>query len=52
MGVRQFTLLTALSMDGEIFASVHTNPFDRTSYVRLVPASLIDRIETNPDAPL
>lgn len=49
MMVRQFDLLTALSMDGEIFVTVHQNPYDLTSYVRLVPASLIDRIETNPD---
>ncbi len=49
MAVRQFQLLTALSMDGEIFVTMHTNPFDGTSYVRLVPAALVDRIETNPD---
>lgn len=47
--VRQFELLTALALDGEIFATVHLNPYDLTSYVRLVPAALIDRIETNPD---
>jgi hypothetical protein len=49
LGLRQFTLMTALSLDGEIFVTVHTNPYDLTSYVRLVPAALIDRIETNPD---
>jgi hypothetical protein len=49
LGVRQFDFLTALSLDGEIFPTIHTNPYDRTSYLRLVPASLVDRIETNPD---
>ncbi len=49
LSVRQFDMLVALAMDGEIFVSIHTNPYDLTSYVRLVPASLIDRIETNPD---
>jgi hypothetical protein len=49
LAVRQFELLTALSLDGEIFVSEHVNPFDQTSYIRLVPAGLIDRIETNPD---
>jgi hypothetical protein len=49
LAVRQFDMMTALSMDGEIFVTVHQNPYDLTSYVRLVPASLIDRIETNPD---
>jgi hypothetical protein len=49
LAVRQFDFLTALAIDGEIFPTIHTNPYDRTSYLRLVPAALIDRIETNPD---
>jgi hypothetical protein len=49
LDVRQFDLLTALTLDGEIFVSQHVNPFDGSVYVRLVPAGLIDRIETNPD---
>ncbi|MBX6772351.1 MAG: hypothetical protein IRY83_11540 [Chloroflexi bacterium] len=49
MAVRQFDFLTALALDGEIFVTVHTNPYDRMSYCRLVPAALIDRIETNPE---
>lgn len=49
LSVRQFDFLTALALDGEIFPTIHTNPYDGTSYLRLVPASLIDRIETNPD---
>jgi hypothetical protein len=49
LDVRQFDMLTALTLDGEIFVSQHVNPFDATVYVRLVPAGLIDRIETNPD---
>ncbi len=47
--VRQFEMATALGMDGEIFVTRHVNPYDQTSYLRLVPAALIDRIETNPD---
>lgn len=47
--VRQFDFMTGLSMDGELFVTRHVNPFDLTSYVRLVPAALVDRIETNPD---
>lgn len=49
LDVRQFDFLTALALDGEIFVSEHVNPYDLTSYLRLVPAALIDRIETNPD---
>ena len=49
LAVRQFDFLTALALDGEIFPTIHTNPYDGTSYLRLVPASLVDRIETNPD---
>ena len=49
LAVRQFDLLTALSMDGELFVTVHQNPYDATSYIRLVPSALVDRIETNPD---
>lgn len=49
LSVRQFDFLTALALDGEVFPTMHTNPFDGTSYLRLVPASLVDRIETNPD---
>lgn len=49
LDVRQFDMLTALTLDGEIFVAEHVNPFDMTSYLRLVPAALLDRIETNPD---
>jgi hypothetical protein len=49
LAVRQFEMLTGLAMDGEIFVTIHENPFDHTSYVRMVPAALMDRIETNPD---
>jgi hypothetical protein len=49
LAVRQFDFLTALAMDGEIFVTEHLNPYDGTMYVRLVPAGLVDRIETNPD---
>lgn len=49
LALRQFDFLTALAMDGEIFVSRHLNPYDHSSYVRLVPAALIDQIETNPE---
>lgn len=49
LDVRQFDMLTALMLDGELFVSEHVNPYDLSSYLRLVPAALIDRIETNPD---
>jgi hypothetical protein len=49
LSVRQFDMLTGLAMDGEVFVTIHENPYDLTSYVRMVPPSLVDRIETNPD---
>ncbi|MCL4369304.1 MAG: hypothetical protein M1380_00100, partial [Chloroflexi bacterium] len=49
MGTRQFELCTELSLAGELFVTFHTNPYDGMSYVRCIPASAIDRIETNPE---
>jgi hypothetical protein len=49
LSVRQFEMLTGLAMDGEIFVTIHENPYDLSSYVRMVPAALVDRIETNPE---
>ncbi len=45
MSVRQFELMTELSLAGELFITLHTNPFDGMTYLRPVPANLIDQIE-------
>jgi len=49
MDARLHQLCTELSLAGEVFLTFHTNPYDGMTYVRAVPASLIDEIETNPD---
>ena len=49
MGIRQFDLCTELSLSGEVFVTFHTNPYDRMTYVRMIPAVSIDRIEANPN---
>ena len=45
--IRQFEIMNELTMTGELFITYHTNPADGTTYVRIVPASLIDNIETD-----
>ena len=47
MDARLQPLCTELSLAGEVFVTFHTNPYDGMTYVRAVPASLIDEIETN-----
>jgi hypothetical protein len=47
--VRQFELCTELTLAGELFLALHRNPYDGMTYLRPVPAALIDRIETDPD---
>ncbi len=42
--LRQWT--TELSLSGELFLTLHTNPLDRMTYVRAVPSSAIDVIHT------
>ncbi|MBI4317390.1 MAG: hypothetical protein HY675_02780, partial [Chloroflexi bacterium] len=49
MGIRQFDMLIELSLSGELFVTLYTNPYDGMTYVRLVPACSIDKIETNPN---
>lgn len=49
MATRQFELCTELSLSGELFVTFHTNRYDGMSYVRMIPAVSIDRIETNPN---
>lgn len=49
MAVRQFEMLTELSLTGELFVTLHTNPVDKMTYLRVIPAPSIDRIEVNPE---
>jgi len=42
--LRQWT--TELSLSGELFITLHTNPADGMTYVRAIPASAIDEIRT------
>lgn len=49
MDVRQFEMMTELALTGELFVTLHTNPLDKLSYLRLIPAPAIDRIEVNPE---
>lgn len=49
MDARLQPLCTELSLAGEVFVTFHTNPHDGMTFVRAVPASLIDEIETNAD---
>jgi hypothetical protein len=47
--LRQFELCRELSLGGEMFVTLHTNPLDGMTYLRTVPAGLIDEVETSPD---
>ncbi len=47
--IEMHTFCTDLSMTGELFITFHTNPYDAMTYVRAVPANLIDDIETAPN---
>lgn len=49
LSLRQFELARELSLAGEVFVTLHTNPLDRMTYLRQVPAGLIDEIEVNPE---
>jgi hypothetical protein len=49
MAVRQFELCTELSLSGELFVTLHPNPYDGMAYVRMLPAATIDLIETDPE---
>ncbi len=42
-------LCDELALTGELFIILYTNPVDGMSYLRVKPASSIDRIETDPD---
>ena len=47
LSVRQFELMTELGLSGELFVTFHTNPFDGMTYIRTVPASLINDVEVD-----
>ena len=47
LNVRQFELGTELGLSGELFVTFHTNPFDGMTYIRTVPASLINDVEVD-----
>ena len=48
LALRQFAWCEELSRSGELFITLHMNPVDGMSYVRALPASSIDRVETAP----
>lgn len=49
MDLRLPAMCDELSRAGELFVVLSRNPADGMSYVRFVPASRIDRVETDPD---
>lgn len=49
LNLRVYRWCDELSRSGELYLVLSTNPLDRMSYVREVPAILIDEIETDPD---
>lgn len=49
MAARQFELCAELALAGELFIVFHRNPYDGMCYPRPIPASAIDRIETDPE---
>lgn len=48
MPLRQAALYEELARTGELFITLHTNVADGMCYVRAIPASRIDKIETQP----
>ena len=46
--LRQFDLCRELSLGGELFVTLHTNPLDGMTYLRTVPAGSIDEVATSP----
>lgn len=49
MSVRQFDLCTELTLSGDLFVGLHTNPYDGMTYLRTIPAAAIDGIESDPE---
>jgi hypothetical protein len=48
MQLRQFEWCRELTLTGELFVAFFTNPVDAMTYVRALPAVLIDQVETAP----
>lgn len=49
MAVRVYDLCRELSLSGELFVTLHPNPVEQMTYLRAIPASQVDEIETAPD---
>jgi hypothetical protein len=49
MKLRLYSMCDELTRSGELFPVLSTNPADGMSYIRFVPASRINEIETAPD---
>jgi hypothetical protein len=49
MALRLYSLCDELTRAGELFIVLSRNPADGLSYVRAIPASRIDQVETDPD---
>jgi len=49
MDSRLQQMMLDLAIDGELFLTFHTNQFDNMSYIRTVPATLINEIDTAPN---
>ncbi len=49
VSLRLYPMCDELTRSGELFAVLSTNPADGMSYIRFVPASRINRIESDPD---
>jgi len=49
LGMRMHRWCDELSRSGELFLVLSTNAADGMSYIREVPASRVDRVETDPD---
>ncbi len=47
--LRQYQWCDELTRAGELFITLHLNRADGMSYVRALPASAVDRVETRPD---
>jgi hypothetical protein len=49
MQLRQFEWCAELTLTGELFVAFFTNPVDAQTYVRAIPAALVDQVETDPN---
>lgn len=49
METRQYELCTELSLTGDLFVTLHRNPYDGMCYLRPIPGLLVDQIEVDPE---